>query len=331
MAQNAPYDFSQSEARFTKFAEITRAAVLVMQDTNTLSFAAAVDPMRAANRQAGRRLFEWHFVTPDARDVMLTSGLRVPAAPVQQVGDCDVLLVVAGFDLDAQATPALLASLRRLSRSARVVAGIDGGPWIMARAGLLDGHRATIHWEDLDRFAMEFPAISVENARFVDSGARLTSGGAAPAIEMMLHLIARWHGAALSDRIAGILIYDAAATAARPQNRQNLRARHSPATARAHAVMEASLDDPLPITVIARRLGLGLRALQMQFRARLETTPQAHYLTLRLSEADRLVCETAIPLLDVALATGFSSQASFARAYRGRFGTSARTRRAQAQ
>lgn len=331
MAQNAQHHLPQYESHLTKSAEITLAAVLVLQETNTLSFAAAVDPMRAANRQAGRRLFDWHFVTPDARDVVLTSGLRVPAAPIQQLGDCDLLLVVAGFDLDVQATPALLASLRRLGRSASVVAGIDGGPWIMARAGLLDGQRATIHWEDLERFASEFPAISVENARFVDSGARLTSGGAAPAIEMLLHLIARWHGPALSDRIAGILIYDAGSTPARPQNRQNLRARHSAVTARAHAVMEANLDEPLPIAAIARRLGLGLRALQVQFRARLDTTPQAHYLTLRLTEADRLVCETAMPLLDVALATGFASQASFARAYRARFGMSARTRRTQVQ
>jgi transcriptional regulator GlxA family with amidase domain len=165
----------------------------------------------------------------------------------------------------------------------------------------------------------------------VDNGARLTSGGAAPAIDMMLHLIAQRHGVALADRIAGILIYDASATPTRPQNRQSPRARHSAITARAQALMEAALDEPVPVEALARHLGLGVRALQQQFRARLGTTPQAHYLDLRLGEADRLVTQTGRSLLDVALATGFTSQASFARAYRRRFGTSARDRRRAAQ
>lgn len=311
-----------------KSAEILRTTVLVLEGTNTLTFAAAVDPMRAANRQADHPVFDWRFATPEARDVTLTSGLCVPAAPVHQTGPCDLLIVVAGFDLDAQATPRLCASLRRIGRAAQKVAGIDGGPWILARAGLLDGHKATTHWEDLDDFAQQFPGVAPLDARFVDSGDRLTSGGAAPAIEMMLHLIALHKGAALADRVAGSFIYDAPARPARPQRRQPPDQRHSPVTSRAHDMMQAHLEDTLAVATIARRLGLSLRALQMQFRARLGITPQAHYLRLRLTEADRLVTQTALPLHDVALRTGFGSQSSFARAYRQRFGSAARHRRA---
>ena len=169
----------------SKSAEIIRTVVLVLEQTNTLSFAAVVDPMRAANRQAGTRLFDWSFATPGEADVRLTSGLVVPANPVHRVTECDLLLVVAGFDLDAQATPSLCASLRRLAAPGVLVAGIDGGPWIMARAGLLDQVEATTHWEDLESFAQQFPEVRLRDARFVDSGTRLTSGGAAPAIDMM--------------------------------------------------------------------------------------------------------------------------------------------------
>ncbi len=87
--------------------------------------------------------------------------------------------------------------------------------------------------------------------------------------------------------------------------------------------MEAALDTPLPMNVLAKRLGVSPRALQMQFKSRLGTTPQAHYLSLRLSEAERLVTQTALPLQDVAFATGFGSQASFARAFRAAHGKSA--------
>lgn len=319
---------SQYEVNLMKPAHLTQTTVLVLDDTNTLAFAAAIDPMRAANRHADRPVFDWHFATPTNRDVTLTSGLVVPAAPLNRAPICDLLIVVAGFDPDAKATPALCASLRRLAATARTVAGIDGGPWIMARAGLLDGYKATTHWEDLQEFTQQFPNVTTLDARFVDSGARMTSGGAAPAIEMMLHLIAVQNGAALADRVAGSFIYDVSSTPARPQGRQKLGMRHSPVTARAHDIMQAHLEETVAIASIAQQLGLSLRALQLQFRARLNRTPQAYYLGLRLTEADRLVTQTALPLQDVALRTGFGSQSSFARAYRHHFETSARQRRA---
>ncbi|MDW4496631.1 helix-turn-helix domain-containing protein [Sulfitobacter sp. D35] len=314
-----------------KSAEIIRTVVLVLEQTNTLSFAAAVDPMRAANRQAGRALFDWRFATPGASDVSLTSGLVVPGAALQRIVACDLLLVVAGFDLEAQTTPALCASLRRLARPETLVAGIDGGPWVLARAGILDQHDATTHWEDLETFATTFPEVRVRNARFVTSGQRMTSGGAAPAIEMMLDLIDRRFGARLAARVAGSFIYDGDARPARPQSRAGSRLRHSPLTARAQEVMEARLEDPLSLAALAQRLGVSPRALQMQFRSRLGCTPRAHYLSLRLAEADRLVTQTATPLQDIALRTGFASQSSFARAYGRRFGQSARARRAAFQ
>ena len=305
-----------------------QTTVLVLEATNTLSFAAAVDPMRAANRHAAQPVFDWHFATPSTRDVTLTSGLVVPAAPLNRAPACDLLIVVAGFDPERQATPALCASLRRIATSAQVVAGIDGGPWVMARAGLLDGYKATTHWEDLQDFTQQFQNVTTLDARFVDSGARMTSGGAAPAIEMMLHLIALHNGAALADKVAGSFIYDISRGPARPQGRQSLRIPHTPMTARAHDIMQTHLEDPIPMTAIARQLGLSLRALQMQFRNRLGTSPQAHYLALRLADADRLVTLTALPLHDVALRSGFGSQSSCARAYRQQFGTAARQRRA---
>ncbi|MAM25182.1 MAG: AraC family transcriptional regulator [Rhodobacteraceae bacterium] len=301
-------------------------ALLVLDDTNTLSFAAAVDPLRSANRQSGKRLFDWQFVTPAEAPVRLTSGLAIPAGPIHRLDGADLLLVLASFQLETQSTPALSASLRRLAARGSRIAGIDGGPWVMARAGLLDGGQATTHWEDLDRFASTFPEIDVVNARFQASGACLTCAGAAPAIEMMLHIIRETHGPALASRVAGTFIYDLAAPATRPQSR-GAALNHNALTARAQTIMEATLDAPLPIATLARRLGTSARALQVQFRRRLDRTPQAHYLTLRLTEAERLVRQTSLPLQDVAAATGFASPAAFARAFRKAHGQSARALR----
>ncbi len=330
LAQVRNHHFAQSDSSLNKSAKIapTQVTLLVLDGSNTLSFAAAVDPLRAANRQSGLPLYEWRFATPRDTPVTLTSGLKIPAAPIHKFTQTDLLLIVAGFDLEAQSTPALSASIRRIASIGATIAGIDGGPWVMARAGILDGHQATCHWEDMGAFAQNFPQVHLVNTRFQTSERRLTSAGAAPAIEMMLHLIREGHGGALAAKIAATFIYDLAAPPARPQSRHTALP-HNALTARTHAMMEAALDVPLPISTLAKRLGVSPRALQAQFKLRLGVTPQAHYLSLRLTEAERLVMQTALPLQDVSLATGFSSQASFARAFRAAFGKSATMARHQ--
>lgn len=301
-----------------------KTAVLVLDDCNTLSFASAVDPMRAANRLADRPAFDWDYVTATPEPAMLTSALQVPGIPLARLNGCDLMIVIAGFNLARHATPSLLAGLRRIAGAGTTMAGIDGGPWLLAEAGLLDGHAATTHWEDLETFATRFPEVDVRPDRFSVSGNRLTSGGAIPAVEMMLHIIATRHGAGFASRVAGLFLYDGAPEPSKPQSRTGAPHRHSALTARANAIMQAALDDPLPLAEIAQTLGTSPRTLQQQFRLRLNTTPQDHYLQLRLAEARRLVTDTDMPLMDVALASGFTSQSSFARAFRTAYGLSAR-------
>lgn len=314
-----------------KNAEIT-AAVLVLDQANMLSLASAMDPMRAANRMASRDLFAWQFVTTTGAPATLTSGLQVPGIALARLTRCDLLVVVASFDIDRQSTPSLLAGLRRIAATGAMIAGLDGGPWIMARAGLLDRHNATTHWEDLDRFASQFPNVHVHPDRFVIDGNRLTSGGAMPGLDMMLHLISDRFGSALATRVAGAFIHDSHQNPKRAQARAQYQADashpgHNALTTRASGIMEQSLETPLAIPDIARRCACSVRSLETQFRARLGTTPQAHYLHLRLSEAHRLVVDTDHSLLDIALLTGFTSQSSFARAFRGAFGQTARSLR----
>ena len=302
-------------------------AVLVLDECNTLAFAAAVDPMRAANRLAGKTVFHWQYVTAEGHPAQLTSGLSVPGTPISRLDTTDLLIILAGFNLAEQASPALSASLRRLAASGADIAGIDGGPWIMAAAGLLDGYSATTHWEDWETFAQTFPDTHMIPDRYRIDGARMTSGGAMPAIDMMLDLITSRFGSALAARVAGVFIHDMHSAPDRAQRRLPEGHRHSPLTARATQVMETTLANPLPLPDLARRCGASLRALQLQFRSRLSTTPQAHYVSLRLAEALRLVTDTDLPLTEVALACGYTSQSTFARAFRNAHGASARALR----
>jgi transcriptional regulator GlxA family with amidase domain len=297
-------------------------AVLVLDESNTLSFAAAVDPLRAANRRAGRTLFRWHFHTPLGAPVTLTSGLPISGPPLSDLGRTDLLIVVASFGADRQSPPRLLASLRRLAATGTPLAALDGGPWLLAKAGLLDGHAATIHWEDLDAFAARFPEIDIRRDRYVLSPGRATSGGAVPGIDMMLALISDRFGPALATRTASALLHDPAPASRQSPAPARRTARRNPQVARALDLMEAHIDDPLPIATIAQRLAITPRSLEIRFRRALGQSPQRHYLDLRLAEAFRLATDTDAPVSAIAAATGFASQAAFARAFRHAHGQS---------
>ncbi|MCI2398049.1 GlxA family transcriptional regulator [Aliiroseovarius subalbicans] len=298
--------------------------VLVLDSCNMLSLSAVLDPMRAANRRAARDVFRWTLLTPDACPVTLTAGLPVTGLPLIEAPEMDALFVVAGFQLEEQSTPALLTGLRRQATRVQTLAGIDGGSWILARAGLLNGHKATTHWEDLERFAQEFPEIDAQRDRYVIDGQRTTTGGASPALDMMLHLIRARHGEALAMRVAAAFIYDPVHAGDAPQSLASparLRAR-APKVARAIRMMEQHLDDPPRIAQLAAQVGLTPRHLETRFRAALGTTPGAFFLNLRLSEARRLALDTSQPVAQIALATGFNSQAAFARAFKQAHGQS---------
>lgn len=306
--------------------------VLLMQDANAFSLAACVDPMRAANRRAGRTLFRWSYLSPQGGPVTLTAGFDVTTQPLTDHPDYDALIIVAGFRLEEQVTRDLLARLRRIAPQVRAMGGVDGGSWFLARAGLLDGHAATTHWEDLENYASRFPAIEVRRDRYVISGPYVTTGGAAPALDMMLHLIGSRYGAELALRVAGAFLYEPLHAPSVPQ--QALPAarisRADPALGRAIALMEEGIEHPPAIAEIARSLGLSQRRLEMLFAERLGTSPGRFFLDLRLDEARRMVTDSTLPLQEVALRCGFASQMAFARAFRARFGGTASALRARA-
>ena len=190
----------------------------------------------------------------------------------------------------------------------------------MARAGLLDGYRATVHWEDLEDLAAAHPHIDVVPDRYVIDRNRATIGGAAAATDFMLHLIRARHGAALARQVAASFL----ATVRRGSEPQIAPTGQDPAldprVARAVALMEAGIDTPERIATIARAVSLSPRRLETLFRDSFGLTPGAYALSLRLAAARRMLTDTSHPLSEIALRTGFSSPATLGRAFRSRFG-----------
>ena len=299
------------------------AAILVLDHCNMLSVAATVDPMRAVNRKSGRELFQWKFCTPFGDAVRLTSGVEINGPAIGDVATPDILFVVAGFRLD-DPVEGLEAQLRKFAREQSVMAGIDGGTWMLARSGILDDHRATTHWEDFDNFQMRFPRVDLVQDRFCVSQRRMTTGGASPCIDMMLSLISHLHGPALAARVAGVFIYDADLAPSTPQQIHPTRrmSKAHPLVARAIDLMQYDLSDPPSIDDLAKQVGVARRTLEMRFQNAVSQSPSAYLRTLRLAEAHRLATDSHNAVQDIAEISGFSSHAAFARAFQKQFGTS---------
>ncbi len=308
--------------------------LLVLPESSLLSVASTLDPLRAANRVSGREFYRWRIVSPDGAAPPTTCGLRLPAEGTfdpESVGAA--LIVVAGFNVFAQATRKLLAGVRRAAQRGAALGGVEAGAWVLGLTGLLNGRRATTHWEDLEDFAARFPEVEVRPDRYVVDGPCSTSGGASPSFDMMLQLIRSRQGYGVALDTASVFIYDEvhASTDVQPLVSLGRLDWHEPRVAEAIRLMERHVDDPLPVAHIARRVGVSARTLETLFGRRVGMGPGAYYLGLRLNAARRLLLDARLPAAEVAVRSGFSSIATFSRAFKRRFGESPSAFRRQAQ
>jgi transcriptional regulator GlxA family with amidase domain len=299
--------------------------IVILPESSIMSVASVLDPMRAANRVAGKVLFRWKILSPDGEPVLLTCGVSIAVDGVfsaRAQGDC--LLVIGGFNLERHAGKAFIAGLQACARHFPVVAGIESGCWLLARSGLVNGRSATAHWEELEDFALTFPDVSVKADRFVTDGKFWTSGGASPTFDMMLHMIRQRFGSAVALDVASIFVYDEthAASDAQPLVSLGRMEALDPELARAIRLMERTLDRPLSITALALRAGQSRRKLEMRFAKALGVSPGSYYLRLRLQAAHRLVSDTELSVRDIALRCGFDSLSAFSRAFKHQYGES---------
>ncbi|MFK8252763.1 GlxA family transcriptional regulator [Ancylobacter terrae] len=297
--------------------------LLLFPGLSLLSLAATLDPMRGANRVLGRPAYRWRLVSMDGAMPAASCGLPIPVDGVFDPARAqDMLLVIAAFDAASFATAPIMKALRAGARRSAVVGGIESGSWLMGFAGLLDGRRATTHWEDLEDFAARFPNTDVQPDRFVVDEPVFTTGGATPALDCMLSLIRARNGYSTALDVASLYIYEEVRTGSDVQPIVSLgRIRqHEPRVAEAIRLMETHIDRPLTIAAIARKAGVSTRGLETLFARTVEVSPGAYYVTLRLNAARRLVLDTNLPIADIAERTGFSAIASLSRAFRRQFG-----------
>lgn len=309
---------------------LRRVIFLLVPDFSMLAFTSALEPLRAANRAARRRIYDWRVMSMDGEAVQASNGVTInPDGIFETPEQCDMLVVCAGMHPELQVNTGLIKEVKRWRRAARQIGGVCTGSHILAQAGLLDGYRCTIHWEDLSSFIETFPDLAISARLFEIDRDRFTcSGGIAP-LDLMVDCIRRDCGRELAAQVSELMLHPEAREATAPQ-RVSLAERtgiHHPKMLAALERMERNIETPETLEDLASASDLSPRQLERLFQAHFGRTPKRYYMDLRLARARHLLRHTAMPVLEIAIAAGFSSAAHFAKCYREAYGYSPKSER----
>ncbi|MEX3009733.1 GlxA family transcriptional regulator [Hoeflea sp. TYP-13] len=309
-----------------------RVGFLLIDGFALLSYSAAIEPLRAANLLAGRKLYEIEQLPVLGGQSVSSSGAIIKAsAHLGERVDFDLILVVAGGDPARFSDERIYQWLRHLARRGVRMGGVSGGPVILAQSGIMAGRRMTVHWEHAPALAEFAPALILERTIYVIDRDRLTCAGGTAALDMMHALITGHHGADFARRVSDWFVHTEIRPAGGPQRAGPVERYGTASTPvlRAIELMENHIADPLELGQLADLTGLGARQLNRLFKDKLGRSTMGFYRDLRLDKADNLLSQSTLNITEIALAAGFANSAHFSHSYRQKFGRSPSARRGQ--
>ncbi|NVK40121.1 MAG: GlxA family transcriptional regulator [Oceanospirillaceae bacterium] len=312
---------------------VVTLSFLLLPDYGMVSLMSAIEPLRIANRLAGRALYRWQCLSEDGQAVVASNGMVLQDhLPLCSSPAPRNLFVNASFHPERHSAPDMLNWLRLLRRRGSLLGALDTGCYPLARAGLLKGYQVTMHWEAAPAFQALYPDVPVSPELYEIDRGLITCAGGAAATDLMLHLIGQHAGPDLCARICDQTIRSAARPPSERQC-QSLAQRHRihhPRLRRVLDLMEQHLDMPLAPETLAQRAHISLRQLERLCQRYLNASPSQYYLGLRLERARQLLRESDLSIASVASACGFSTASHFCHCYRRRFGLTPGAQRREA-
>ncbi|RKT08597.1 transcriptional regulator GlxA family with amidase domain [Streptomyces sp. 3211.6] len=269
-----------------------RVVVIVDENSNPFELGCATEVFGLRRPEIGRDLYDFRLCSPEPRTLMRDGFFTLTGvADLETADSADTLIVPNRPDTEVPRRPAVLDAIRRAhSRGARLV-GFCSGAFTLAEAGVLDGRRATAHWQWADSFRARFPAVRLESdVLFVDDGDILTAAGSAAALDLGLHVVRRDYGAEIANSVSRRLVF----AAHRDGGQRQFVERPIPdlpdeSLAPVMAWAQERLDSPLTVSDLAARAGVSPATLHRRFQAQLGTTPLSWLTGERLALACRLI------------------------------------------
>ena len=310
-----------------------RFGFVLLPDFALLPLSCMVDTLADANYVSERPLYQWYSLSMEGAEVMGANGLRL--ATDYELADApplDSVVVCSAFDGHLHRSTRMNRWLNRQVESGARVGAIATGSWQLAYAGLLDGRRCTIHWEDLPSFRETFPELDVSDAIFEIDGPVFTCSGGTGAIDLFLHFVTEDFGTDIAAKVAQQIMYQNVRSGDehQPVDASALLCVHHRGVARAAEEMRKAMESPVSIEQVATVSGMSLRQMERQFARLFGRTPQEFYRDLRLDHARNLIRLTNLSMSEIATACGFSSASYLARCHRRRFGRSPSAERSRA-
>ncbi|WP_245546656.1 GlxA family transcriptional regulator [Leeia oryzae] len=309
-----------------------RVGVLLLPPCSLLGIGTIIDPLSRINRQLGSRAYHYLTLSMDGKPVPLYGGgLWTVDLALADAPSLDVLLVLAEEVAMVRDVDSLMGLLNQHAQKQVILGGIDVGSWWLARAGVLNGYRATIHWSEQARFSDEYEQVILTSNLYEIDRDRVTCSGGAATLDLILHLIGERQGteqaATLSERLCLERIRA-------PHEKQrvplvNRIGGSQPKLSEAVMLMEANIEEPLTTDDIAHYVGLSRRQLERLFKQYLNSVLSKYYLELRLNRARQLLLTTSKSIVQIGLSCGFSSGPHFSSTYRSHFGLTPRDERSQ--
>ena len=301
-----------------------RFIFLLLDRFTMINFAGAIEPLRLVNHVSGRAIYDWKLCGEGGVEKTCSNGatLRLDMG-LDELDRDDCLLVCGGVDIQKHTTKPVLAWLRREARRGIAIGGLCTGAHVLAKAGLLDGKKATIHWENQDGFSEEFSEVNLTKSVFVMDGNRWSTAGGISSIDLMLRIIAADQGEDVANSVADQMIYSTIRTGQDTQRLSiptRIGVRH-PKLSQVIQMMEGNIEDPLSPADLADEVGMSTRQLERLFRRYLNRSPKRYYMELRLQKARNLLMQTDMSVINVALASGFASPSHFSKCYRSHYNT----------
>jgi len=305
---------------------------LLLDSYSMIAFANALEVLRMANLLSGQRLYTWTVATVNGESTPASNGLAMEKpATLADLDACELVLVCGGVEVQKAISGPVVHDLRRRAARGQALGGLCTGAHALAEAGVMNGYRCAVHWENLSALREASPQVRFALEVFVVDRDRFTASGGIAPLHLMLHLVRGHHGNKLTMAISEQFIIDRV----RDQTEQQRLPQPEfvgpgyEHLVEATALMAANIEEPLPLSEIATATGVSLRQLERLFHRYHDVTPAQHYLALRLRRARELLAHTSAPIMQITVACGFQTASHFCKAYRAQFGHSPSDHRRQ--
>ncbi|MCP5086284.1 MAG: GlxA family transcriptional regulator [Rhodobacteraceae bacterium] len=302
----------------------SRFIFLLLDQFSMVPFASALDALRIANRYTREPTFSWKLAGEGGETAICSNGTQIILdVGLEEISRGDTILVCGGLEVNKASTKPVLNWLRREARKGVSIGGLCTGAYTMAKAGLLDGKKCTIHWENYDSFLEEFDKADLSKSVYVIDGNRYTSAGGTSSLDLLLTLIATLREEDMANWVADQLLHTNIRTE-RDEQRLSIPTRigvRHPKLSTVIQMMEANIEEPVSPSILARDVGMSTRQLERLFSRYLNRSPKRYYMELRLQKARNLLMQTEMSVINVALACGFASPSHFSKCYRTQYDT----------